>query len=44
MKKAWKWLKEAIIKIIGKVEEGGPYHHEEPIPVDPPIKPKEEEK
>lgn len=47
IKKALKHLKEIIsqIKELFEVKEyGGEFHHDEPIPVDPPIKPKEEEK
>jgi len=40
--KVWKWLKKVFVKDVDIKE--GPIHHGEPIPVDPPIKPKEEEK
>jgi len=47
IKKALKHLKEIISQIkefIIVEKEEGEIHHDEPIPVDPPIKPKEEEK
>ena len=45
-KKGLKHLEEIISRIV-KIfvpMEPGEIHHDDPIPVDPPIKPKEEEK
>lgn len=44
MKKIFIKLKELVVHIVEQAKECGPFRHGEPIPVDPPVKPKEEEK
>ncbi len=44
MKKAWNWIKKIIIRVIHIDEKPIVIHHDQPIPVDPPVRPKEEEK